>query len=80
MIHYFIIWFEYNNHHENTWARITWKGQNTKGAARILVLTVGCHPRYMLPTHITRNRRIYKSSTFEEGAGSSAGVAGAGAC
>jgi hypothetical protein len=84
MIHYFISWFEYTDHHEN-YKRHVQRGRdetrisNTKGAARFLVIVVGCHPRYLLPTHITRYGRIKKSSTSEKGVGSSTGAAGAGA-
>jgi hypothetical protein len=43
MIHYFITWFEYNDHHEITRGMYKVDGmkpkyQNQKGAARILVL------------------------------------------
>jgi hypothetical protein len=40
---------EYMGHIQ--WGRDETRISNTKGAARILVLATGCHPRYMLPTH-----------------------------
>jgi hypothetical protein len=63
MIPYFITWFEYNDHHEKyikhvQWGRAETLISNIKGATRILVVTAGCHPRYMLPTPITRYRGI----------------------
>jgi hypothetical protein len=72
MIHYFIAWFEYNDHHDNyrrhvQCGRDETRISNTKGATRILVLAAGCHPRNLLPTHITWYGRIWKSSTSEEG-------------
>jgi hypothetical protein len=86
MTHYFITWFEYNDHHENTGGmyQVEWmkpEYQNAKGVARIFVLKpqgVILGTSYL--SNITKYKRIYESSTSEEGAGSFAGAASAGTC
>jgi hypothetical protein len=56
MIHYFITWFEYNDHYDNCiklvhvgGMELEYQKQNVQRESSFL--SHGCHPRYVLTNH-----------------------------